>query len=771
MRVVSTKDVLLSAYRGSRRIDQRDTESEARRILSGITGALHYRSSALSSDTERGLGHVYFVPREKESRAALRPDSVPFSLLFWLSMTCVPLSDGRVFDVSRDYDMRDRPHVTKWERGNQTTEVESEVEKNVTQVYRFKRIEDLMPGTRIASWARSIFTRTPELWWLYTYTPSPREWQEIERTSAVDHDPEGVSTSWIKTDSLPIEVYFPEKERALLWRSDIQLLALSILTLECSPRGFLFEAEKGTFFRRIVCPASSSLQALLLVALQHGRVSATSKIGSANVTKSLRNVIPMCSWRVDSGFSRELVEALFDLEQVFTGISSSQTLSLAIGVVFITSETFRRFIHKAIDPIDSCGPTEDLLVLSAAESELVVTCRESGESIKLAFDFKEVLGTAMTSASTSMALEQVLLATLRACLRSVLFQFFFDAKHLLDFVKEAGEIVYVSPQTEAPPPLPESPYGFWDPTEFFRMDKVKTRLRVAEEIFVRHHHDNEYDVSDDDDIRSPTHPRFQHPPLPSGIRQMLHLEHSDNDVDGYNRHRDDYGLLSNSLPQNRHQSKSRPEYTVSSSRRFSLPEKSIEELQKYILAFETDIEWAQRKTQYIRKKKMLKGTIEQTMKQVLQRGAESATKADGGLNESSLVVEEQDKLRVDLALLEEIRIDTGRDFRSRLRELRDKLHHQRLASLEGGRDKNVELRSVQDRRIQDGEMELLELKIAELKQQLLVIILKSVRDCLTPSEVQDKGATGLEGPMGLGTMPSAVLVDYSWGPFKVGKRS
>ena len=430
------------------RIDQRaidhTDDSDDRNILSGITGELCYTSNALSSDMEQGMGQLYFIARDKEARGSLQPDDVPLKLLFWMSFGCVPLSDGRIFDVYKDtvaskikkYTIEHHQLVGRLpDRGVRKVEA-----------YRFQPIEDLMPGARIISWARSLLGSVPELWWLHEYKPTTSEEQAAMQDLLEDcNDVEGISSPWIKAEDFRIDEWF--EDEVLLWRSDIQSLALGILKLEWSPRGCLFDTKRGRFCRRIMCQASSSLASLSRAALGISESSIPMDSGGAGFNEVLRTVISMCTWKVTSGFSRGLHEALFALEQALLNKSSRTIHSLAVGIVFITSEMFRKFVLSLVEEKSSNNSNCKVLIVDVISGHVLVN---ASSNLKFSLNFGEVFGPTEELAPVTLTREEVIFAALGASVRSVAFQFSFDSEPLLHLVGCMDELVYVSARSGMP---------------------------------------------------------------------------------------------------------------------------------------------------------------------------------------------------------------------------------------------------------------------------------------------------------------------------------
>ncbi len=429
------------------RIDQRDLEPIDRNALYGITGVLRYRASEFSSDAEQGFGQIYFSSHDKDTRGSLQPDSVPLAVLFWLCMGCVPLFDGRVFDVSRQprkVQYRSRPQREQQRNSSQTTG-SSNGARPMLPTYRFQLIENSTPSSRVLSWAQILLGQLPQLWWMCEYTLTPTERVEVERISGAPDDPEGISSPWINTESLAVDEYFDDP--SLLWRTDVQCLALGILKMEWSPRGCLFDARRGLFCRRLLCSASASLRALLQASYRICEASTSPTPARTNLTGSIKRLLPMCSSRITAIFSRALHEALYDFEQALTSDDTPGLHSMAIGVIFITSETFRNFVLGTVMEQDSHA---NILTLDPNSKSFTIIAPGTFFDKKFVLDFDAVFNETLLPATVSFTREKVLFAALQACVRSVVFRLSFDSADLLDFVGHMEDVVYVSAVSNVP---------------------------------------------------------------------------------------------------------------------------------------------------------------------------------------------------------------------------------------------------------------------------------------------------------------------------------
>ena len=437
------------------RIDQRNLESIDPKALYGITGVLRYRASEYSRDTEQGFGQIYFSSHDKETRGSLKRDSVPFAVLFWLCMGCVPLPDGRVFDVSRE------PHGRE-----HATVMEPEGQQTILQWYRFQRIEKPSPNSRILSWAQTLLGELPELWSLCMYTDTaPEERVDIEPVPG-NTDTEGVSSAWIKIDRFDSERYIELKryfkESALLWRTDVQCLAFGILKMRWSSRGCLFDIHRGHFCRVLLCSGSGSFSTLLRASRDICGTSNSSTVDRIKLIGLVDKVLPWIPSPPHRGtsdltlstFSRTLHEILYDFEKTLNRVYKPGVDSMAIGVIFITSPIFQKFVSDTLK--EGRDTHSNILTIDPSSKYLTITAPGAYKDMRFALDFHAVFHPTVLPDTVSLSLEKVLSAALRACVRSVVFQSWsFDSADLLDCVQDMEEVVHVAAVPNAPTKAPD----------------------------------------------------------------------------------------------------------------------------------------------------------------------------------------------------------------------------------------------------------------------------------------------------------------------------
>lgn len=147
-------------------------------------------------------------------------------------------------------------------------------------------------------------------------------------------------------------------------------------------------------------------------------------------------------------FSRTRHEALYDFEPVLDRAYAPGVDSMAIGVVFITSHIFRKFV---LDTLKGEPDTHsNILTVDPSFKYLTIIKPGKYKDMRFALDFDAVFNARLLPDTAAFTLEKVLIAALRACVRSVVFQDGLDSTDLLEFVGHIGNIVHVAAVPNAP---------------------------------------------------------------------------------------------------------------------------------------------------------------------------------------------------------------------------------------------------------------------------------------------------------------------------------
>ena len=247
------------------------------------------------------------------------------------------------------------------------------------------------------------------------------------------------STPWIKTESLNVDEYF--NGPTLLWRSDLQSLVLGVLTMDWSPRGHLFDVHRGGFFRNLIRPALKSLQALVQATRRFCENTNLATPDQVHLIESAKNMLPLILPRSPSRFSRTRHEALYNLERALNRNYNLGLPSMAVGVMFVTSKTFRDFVLESVREASS---NDNILCLNQGSKSLVITEQGDFSNLLFALDYEEVFGEAALPTPTFLTFKTVLFAALQACVRCTVFYYSFDSTDWLHFVECGDDVVYAA---------------------------------------------------------------------------------------------------------------------------------------------------------------------------------------------------------------------------------------------------------------------------------------------------------------------------------------
>ena len=109
---------------------------------------------------------------------------------------------------------------------------------------------------------------------------------------------------------------------------------------------------------------------------------------------------------------------------------------MAVGVMFITSKTFRDFVQAGVR--DS---NENILSLNLVSKSLVITEQGDFSNLLFVLDYEKVFGEAALPIPTFLTFKTV---ALHACVRSTVFYSSFDSMDLLRSIKRMDDLVYIS---------------------------------------------------------------------------------------------------------------------------------------------------------------------------------------------------------------------------------------------------------------------------------------------------------------------------------------
>ena len=131
----------------------------------------------------------------------------------------------------------------------------------------------------------------------------------------------------------------------------------------------------------------------------------------------------MCPSSRTSVFSRALQGSLYDFEQVLNKNYTPDLDSMAIGIIFITSNIFREFVVRNVREEDSHG---NILILDPNSKSFTIIAPGTFSDMRFVLDFDAVFNATLLPTPVSFTLEKVLFAALQACVAQSSIQAFFE---------------------------------------------------------------------------------------------------------------------------------------------------------------------------------------------------------------------------------------------------------------------------------------------------------------------------------------------------------
>lgn len=142
--------------------------------LYGSTGVLRHVGRSDREDLER----LYFCANKKVLKSSLRPDNVPLSTLFGLSVEYLPAGKGRVFDLA-GFQRRYESQFTDRGRVNGADEEAWRFQEPFVnhEAFRYELLADEVTSSRYTVWARAIGCEMGDV---LTYEGHELKMEEVE---------------------------------------------------------------------------------------------------------------------------------------------------------------------------------------------------------------------------------------------------------------------------------------------------------------------------------------------------------------------------------------------------------------------------------------------------------------------------------------------------------------------------------------------------------------------------------------------------------------
>lgn len=391
--------------------------------LHGSTGTLWWKRSLNPTTNESVMDQIYFAPKRPVTGHAAGLD-ISISTLFWLSMGCLPLKhpDGRVFDLKRGVkEYHSRP------RRDEDLDYAPETSKLSGTFGRF-----VSTGDGDSMWANATGADMKNRWYLKEDFRTDISKRDFERELEAERG------NWYQTDS-----------GVFIWKSDIHCLALALLHLEISPKGFLFDHRNSLFdfiHRGRVILVTNLLRWTL-------RGAPSMNIREKDVQKFRVSLSWWESWEVEMPFSRQEAQDFYEMDEMFRDREWGIPLRVQhiIAVLAICSETFQKQLEEV------ANTNHNMCTISIevdSGNNLVRTAITGSEPFEHSLDFSTIFPdyepTLPISPITYNQHFDIMLSALRGYMRRALFCHSLNSKELVELIQGLEDIVYLSPSDQAP---------------------------------------------------------------------------------------------------------------------------------------------------------------------------------------------------------------------------------------------------------------------------------------------------------------------------------
>ena len=395
--------------------------------LDGITGTLWWKRSLNPMANEAVMDQIYFQLKRTATGHVAGLDITPLSTLFWLSMGCLPLkySDGRacVFDLKR---VKEDEHYKSRRTKKDPNDLDG-------KFWKFACGNDSP-----SKWASEMGADMSNRWYL------KEEKFLVISKGDLEKQLEAERGEWYR---------LRDKDDTFFRKSDIHCLALAVLLVEISPKGFLFDLD-NSLFDFIDKDAVATVPNLLQWTLKGAPLM---NIQEEDVKKLKAAVARWELWE-NCGynrmiFSRQDAEDFYEMDEMFRNREWDIPLCVQhiIAVLAICSKAFQEQL-KQVANVDHDVCTISVEVDSV--NNLVRTATTGSEPFEHILDFSTVFQDYQRLLPISPATYnqhfEIVLSALRGCMRCSLFCHSLDSTRLVDLIQGLEDIVYVSPGDRAP---------------------------------------------------------------------------------------------------------------------------------------------------------------------------------------------------------------------------------------------------------------------------------------------------------------------------------
>ena len=450
----------------------RDARVVAERIGRSGDGKLHGSTGRIKCYRRGGDCVVDFKAHKKVHIEGLTEEVLDIARLFWLSMGCLPMTDGRVFYLE------DVQYATQ--------EARSDSPWSDDMWSHPESLPDVDPFGTLQQREYPPHGRpTPHHLKVKHYHPprfqEPRFWafQEIDHSLAdfvglaaalgAERNISKRSLTDVVADPHELIALREEAKRTFIpchrnWvrlgptipegssfsafflaRGDAQLLARVLLQIPICSQGYLIHIPMGSACRDMLVEACSFLPRMLyfLVAYyDHLKTRTPQGQLDDSLLPNLEELLRMTS---NYSYTRLFASALYDLDHsLVSTVSRKPDVHLFVQVLVITSQEFRDLISHSLRELGACLDMESAVAFDAAHATMC-TWTIMGALKEFPIHLDVLLDDPRgfpQSGLTNVSYVDVLFLVLKACVRSAFLETSLDSTPLFDAVFKPGSDVF-----------------------------------------------------------------------------------------------------------------------------------------------------------------------------------------------------------------------------------------------------------------------------------------------------------------------------------------
>ena len=433
-------------------------------VFDGLTGSIRVLDRTAQSGETLG-GVLIFEPRPVDEISKLCPDVLPLKCLFMLAFGCIPISgtrqrrqylslvretedaddesnsDSEEDTFSREFIRERKEHRTR-HHYRQEPPVIYQVDEASSSTNTYHLIQDMDCDHGRSEIFRTFRALDDEVFKLAKFRPKPKMLADLADYSFSTYVPS--DSQWIRTPPGSREEYshgwrINSDIPKYILRADAQAMACSLLCLVWNPEGYLFPTKKFGLGARLLINVSHRLSPMMS-RLVDG-------INSLDISDSEQKPLIDClsslhRYRIQPTrkYWKRLVA--LDAELEFLGQRDGRkVVELMIGVLMITNEEFQTLLYQSLRHLQGAA-SSTITVNLAAATIIVPSAFGVLQTFHIDLDRIDPDG-ARDSEAFTVTYTAVILAAMKACLRSTMLRDCFDASPLLRYVNSWHNIVYI----------------------------------------------------------------------------------------------------------------------------------------------------------------------------------------------------------------------------------------------------------------------------------------------------------------------------------------